>query len=182
MRSRGPDGLDGGAKSRSRALPNVRQVGASGSVSPRLPTGALNSAAASPDSRYPARPAIAARCLEFAILIATRSSEALGARWDEIDLGTKAWTIPAFNAKTGRRMKAGHEQRVPLADRVMELGRNETAHSWRHSGPAPKSAFIVHGSGNDVTPDELPRRDPSRLSFDDSRLGWKSHSPPPRVS
>jgi integrase len=68
-----------------------------------------------------ARPAIAARCLEFAILTATRSSEALGARWDEIDLGTKVWTIPAFNAKTGRRMKAGREHRVPLADRVMEI-------------------------------------------------------------
>jgi hypothetical protein len=56
-----------------------------------------------------ARPAIAARCLEFAILTAARSSEALGARWDEIDLRTKVWTIPAFNPGTGRRMKAGRD-------------------------------------------------------------------------
>jgi integrase len=68
-----------------------------------------------------ARPAIAARCLEFAILTAARSNEALGARWDEIDLRTKVWTIPAFNPQTGRRMKAGREHRVPLADRVMEI-------------------------------------------------------------
>ena len=33
-----------------------------------------------------AREAIAARCLEFLILTAVRSAEAIGAKWDEIDL------------------------------------------------------------------------------------------------
>jgi integrase len=68
-----------------------------------------------------ARPAIAARCLEFGILTAARSSEALGARWDEIDLRTKVWTIPAFNPGTGRRMKSGREHRVPLSGRAVEI-------------------------------------------------------------
>ena len=50
-----------------------------------------------------ARPAVAARCLEFAILTAARSGEALGARWDEIDLAAKVWTIPASRMKADAR-------------------------------------------------------------------------------
>jgi integrase len=55
------------------------------------------------------RPAIAARCLEFAILTVARSGEALGARWAEVDLATSVWSIPAG------RMKATREHRVPLS-------------------------------------------------------------------
>ena len=50
-------------------------------------------------------PAIA---LEFCILTAARSGEVLGARWTEIDLDKKIWTVPASS------MKAGREHRVPL--------------------------------------------------------------------
>jgi integrase len=55
------------------------------------------------------RDAVAARALEFAILTGGRTSEVLGARWDEIDPVRKIWTIPAD------RMKAGKEHRVPLS-------------------------------------------------------------------
>jgi integrase len=58
---------------------------------------------------------ITARCLEFAILTATRSCEARGARWSEIDLEAKTWTIPA------ERIKAGKTHVVPLSDRVLAL-------------------------------------------------------------
>ena len=58
---------------------------------------------------------IAARCLEFAILTATRSGEARGARWSEIDLEARTWTIPAA------RVKAGKAHMVPLSDRALEL-------------------------------------------------------------
>lgn len=51
----------------------------------------------------------AARTLELLILTATRTGEAIGARWPEIDLGTGIWTIPA------NRMKAEKEHRVPLS-------------------------------------------------------------------
>ena len=61
------------------------------------------------------REAVAARCLEFAILTATRSAEALGARWDEIDVATKIWTIPAS------RMKAIREHRIPLCARALAI-------------------------------------------------------------
>ena len=58
---------------------------------------------------------IAARALEFAILTAGRSGEIYGARWPEIDLAAKVWTIPA------ERMKAGREHRVPLCERAAEI-------------------------------------------------------------
>ena len=58
---------------------------------------------------------VAARALEFAILTAARSGEALGARWEEIDLAARLWTVPAT------RMKGGREHRVPLSDRAMAI-------------------------------------------------------------
>jgi integrase len=51
----------------------------------------------------------AALALQFVILTAARTGEALGATWAEIDLDGKVWTIPA------ERMKAGKEHRVPLS-------------------------------------------------------------------
>ena len=56
-----------------------------------------------------------ARCLEFAILTAARSGEARGARWSEMDLDAKVWTVP------GSRMKAGKEHRVALSDAALKL-------------------------------------------------------------
>ncbi len=61
------------------------------------------------------REATAAIALEFCILTAARSGEVLGARWSEIDLDKKIWTVPA------NRMKAGREHRVPLSARAGSL-------------------------------------------------------------
>lgn len=58
---------------------------------------------------------VAARAVEFGILTATRSGEIRGARWDEIDMDSAIWTVPA------ERMKAGREHRVPLSTGAMEL-------------------------------------------------------------
>jgi integrase len=58
---------------------------------------------------------VAARALEFLILTATRSGEVLGARWGEINIADRAWTIPAS------RMKAGKEHRVPLSDAAIAI-------------------------------------------------------------
>jgi integrase len=57
----------------------------------------------------------AALALEFTILCATRTSETLGARWDEIDTDKRLWTIPRS------RMKAGKEHRVPLSDSALAI-------------------------------------------------------------
>lgn len=61
------------------------------------------------------RPALAARCLEFTILTAARSGEALGACWQEINLANATWTVPAD------RMKAGLEHVVPLSAAAVSL-------------------------------------------------------------
>jgi integrase len=58
---------------------------------------------------------IGARALEFAILTVARTGEVIGARWNEIDLSEKVWTIPA------ERMKAGKEHRVPLSARALTV-------------------------------------------------------------
>ena len=58
---------------------------------------------------------VAARALEFVVLTAARSGEALGAEWSEIDLAAKTWVIPAS------RMKAGREHRVALSDAAIAL-------------------------------------------------------------
>ena len=58
---------------------------------------------------------ISPKAFEFLILTAARSGEVLGAKWDEIDLVTKVWTIPA------ERMKAGREHRIPLSARAVTI-------------------------------------------------------------
>ena len=56
---------------------------------------------------------IAALALEFIILTATRTSETLNAKWDEIE--NHVWKIP------GERMKSGREHRVPLSGGAVTL-------------------------------------------------------------
>ena len=61
------------------------------------------------------REATAARALEFLILTAARTSEVTGARWREIDMGAKIWTVPA------ERIKGGKTHRVPLSERAIAI-------------------------------------------------------------
>lgn len=59
---------------------------------------------------------VSTRCLiEWQLLTLVRPSEASGARWAEIDLGAKLWTIPA------ERMKAKREHIVPLSSQALEI-------------------------------------------------------------
>jgi integrase len=44
---------------------------------------------------------VSARALEFTILTAVRTGETIGARWAEIDLDARLWTIPAGRIKLG---------------------------------------------------------------------------------
>jgi len=77
---------------------------------------------------------IGARALEFAILTAARTGEVIGARWGEIDLLDKTWTLPAT------RMKAGKEHRVPLSARTLAILKEMQAH--RHAD----DAFVFPGA------------------------------------
>jgi integrase len=58
---------------------------------------------------------VAARCLEFAVLTAARTSEALLAEWGEFDLDAGTWVVPAA------RMKAKEAHAVYLSPRALEV-------------------------------------------------------------
>ena len=56
-----------------------------------------------------------ALALEFLVLTACRSGEVRLATWDEVDLESETWTVPAS------RMKAKRDHRVPLSRRALEV-------------------------------------------------------------
>jgi integrase len=58
---------------------------------------------------------VPAHALEFLILTATRSGEALGAQWSEIDLETCTWTLPP------ERMKSARGFVVPLSEAAIAI-------------------------------------------------------------
>src|SRR5262245_15720421 len=76
---------------------------------------------------------IAAQALEFAILTAARTGETIFARWSEVDLLDKTWTVPA------ERMKARREHRVPLSARALAILAEMQAHR------AGDDAFVFPG-------------------------------------
>ena len=76
---------------------------------------------------------------EMLALTACRSGEIRGMTWDEVDLETATWTVPAT------RMKAGKLHRVPLSLRALAILRE--AHSLNQGEgvvfPAPRSGGIL---------------------------------------
>jgi integrase len=93
--------------------------------------------------------------LKFTILTAVRSGESIGARWNEINLADKVWTVPAVRTKTNR------EHRVPLSEpalavlkRMAEFRQNEfvfpgtrgaALHAKAMYRLVEDKSFIVHG-------------------------------------
>jgi integrase len=86
------------------------------------------------------QPGLDARALEFTILTAVRTNEAMGARWREIDFKNKIWTVPANRAKTGA------EHRVPLTDRAIEvLNHAEQLTKYKRNGEDLNDwVFLAH--------------------------------------
>jgi len=58
---------------------------------------------------------VAALALEFLILTAARTGEALGAMWPQIDFAERLWTLPAG------KMKSERVHQVPLCARAIEI-------------------------------------------------------------
>jgi integrase len=61
------------------------------------------------------REGTAAKALQFTILTAARTDEAISMRWDEVDQAAKLWTVPA------QRMKGKREHRVPLSEPALAI-------------------------------------------------------------
>lgn len=77
---------------------------------------------------------IAARCLEFAVLTAARTSEVLFAEWSEIDLANAVWTVPAA------KMKAKEAHTVYLSPRALEVVQAQRGMDPVYLFPSP--AFV----------------------------------------
>ena len=58
---------------------------------------------------------LTALAFEFLVLTACRSGEVRLATWDEVDLESATWTVPA------NRMKAKRDHRVPLSARALQI-------------------------------------------------------------
>ena len=101
------------------------------------------------------RDATAARLLEFVILTAARTGEAVGVTWDEIDVAKAVWIIPAI------RTKGGREHRVPLSNRAVQildemssLGREGLVFGGRDDHPLSEPAMrtlLMRMGRRDVT-------------------------------
>ena len=62
-----------------------------------------------------AQEGLASVALQLTILTTVRTSEALGATWDEIDLKREVWTVP------GQRTKTGRDHRIPLSSAALGI-------------------------------------------------------------
>jgi integrase len=102
---------------------------------------------------------IAAKCLEFIVLTAVRTGEAVGARMDEIVDGV--WTIP------GNRMKGGKAHRVPLSARALEI--IEELAPLRNGG-----GMVFPGQNGGGVSDNGPRELATRLRKDATVHGFRS--------
>lgn len=119
--------------------------------------------------------------LEFTILTAARSGETRGMTWDEVDLSTATWIVPAH------RMKAKAVHRVPLSSRAVELleKRRALARHPELAFPSPRGVVLTdmaltkflrtHKAVSDV-----PGRVATAHGFRSSFRDWASETGVPR--
>ena len=91
------------------------------------------------------RAGVGALAFEFAILTACRTSEVLGAEWQEVDFDSRLWSIP------GARMKASKPHVVPLSDRALEV--------------LKAAADFRRGADSFIWPGDRPGKPVSNMTF-----------------
>jgi len=101
------------------------------------------------------KPIAGTLALEFLILTAARTDEVLKARWDEIDLNAKTWTIPA------ERMKMRKPHDVPLSARALDVLK-----AARAINPKGEHIFVGYG-GSHLSPSALLTLLQRRMKRDD---------------
>jgi integrase len=121
------------------------------------------------------RSGMSARALEFTALTAARTGEVLGARWGEVDLTAKVWTVPAT------RMKAGREHRVPLSDAALAVLGNVQPLALLRDGepdpeapmfPGPRRALSLSNMSMEMTLRRMARNDITVHGFRSSFSDW----------
>jgi integrase len=113
-----------------------------------------------------AQPGVSALAFRFTILTATRTSEAIGARWDEIDFGERAWLIPED------RMKAGRPHRVPLSDAALTILQTMRGHDPVHVFPGLKSGKPISNMAFLMTLRRMGRTDLTAHGFRSTFRDW----------
>ena len=83
---------------------------------------------------------------EFLVLTAARSGEVRGAKWTEIELAARVWTIPAT------RMKSRRHHRVPLCERAMAI-----LEAARQLGGGCSTLVFPSQGGKPISITRLPR-------------------------
>ena len=81
------------------------------------------------------------------MLTAARSGEVRSARWADIDLDARVWTVPA------EHMKAGRAHRMPLSDRalgVLDAARAQLPHGGGAVFPSPTGVTQTHRPMGDL--------------------------------
>ena len=86
--------------------------------------------------------------IEFLILTACRINEVTSARWKDVDLTNKIWTVPAGMTKVNR------EHRVPLSDRAVALLTQQLTVKGEFVWPISNKAvylYLTRSMGQQVT-------------------------------
>lgn len=114
---------------------------------------------------------IAARCLEFVILTAARTGEAIGAPWSEFDLAAGIWTVPA------ERMKGDEVHTVHLAPRAVEIlkAQRELGSPWAFPSPT-KEGRPLSNMGMLVMLRRMGRKDITVHGFRASFSTWANET------
>ena len=100
-------------------------------------------------------------CVELIALTAVRAGEARGARWEEIDLDSRTWTIPA------ERMKSGREFTVPLSPAALDV-------LTRADALPAESPFVFPSKTGGPLPNGAPARVLRRAGVDSTPHGFRS--------
>ena len=89
-------------------------------------------------ARVRAAEGVAARCLEFALLTAARTGEAIRMQWSEVDLQEAVWIVP------GERMKSGEPHTVFLSPAAVAVLRGQLGLDvrWVFPSPVKKGAHL----------------------------------------
>ena len=116
-----------------------------------------------------------ARALEFIILTAARSGEAVGATWDEVDFTSKTWIVPE------ERMKGGASIAFPCALlHSASLSHCTKTAPVNSCSPVPSPTVPCRHGGADAAAAAAARRDGAWLPLDVPRLGGGANELPAR--
>ena len=101
-----------------------------------------------------------AKALQWVMLSACRSAEGRKMTWDEIDLGQRAWTIPA------ERTKQRREVRLPITDAMLEVIQWAT--------PMQRTEFVLTTTGKPLSDIALSKQLKRHSSQDITVHGLRS--------